>query len=197
MDTALLALKVAVSLGVVLAFIWVVQRRLTKIGALKKSGHGRRAADLTVVARKGLGGKASVVIVDVEGERLVLGVTEQNVSVLTSGAIPVEEPVLELVAPVSIESAAIAPATVAPAAFAAELAKQEQDVPAQAEPSLQTAVPTTAAPTADGAEPLPMRPRDRARRTPVVPTQQQLQGSILSAETWRQAAAAMRSKRAG
>jgi len=137
-----MALRVAVSLGVVLALMWVLHRRATKggFGAAAK-GRGRRSAAVEVVGRQGIGGKASVVVVDVEGERLVLGVSEQSVSLLRSSPTPAPEP----------------------------------------------------------ATPLPMRPRGSARRPDrtVVPTAQQLQGSVLSADTWRQAAAALRSRRAG
>jgi flagellar protein FliO/FliZ len=62
--------------------------------------------------------------------------------------------------------------------------------------ALQDHAATSLSPSA---EPLPMRPRNRDRRPQrtVVPTSAQLQGSLLSADTWRQAAAALRSRRAG
>ena len=77
MDTLFLALRVAVSLAAVLGLLWYVQRRLTK-GSV-----GQRSAGLvSVVGRQGIGQKASVVVVDVDGIRFVLGVTEQSVTVL-------------------------------------------------------------------------------------------------------------------
>ncbi|TFC52094.1 flagellar biosynthetic protein FliO [Cryobacterium sp. TmT2-59] len=80
MDTVVVALRVALSLAAVLGLLWVLQRRLTK------SARGGRSANLvTVVGRQGLGQKASVVVVDIEGRRFVLGVTEQSVSVLHTG----------------------------------------------------------------------------------------------------------------
>ncbi|KQO64900.1 FliO/MopB family protein [Curtobacterium sp. Leaf261] len=183
MDTVVVALRVALSLGVVLALLWVLQRKLSK-GMLGKGARAHRAATVTVVARQGIGGKASVVVVDVEGERLVLGVTESQVNVLSSGETPVPE--LELVAPVDITPTASTGTIVLPAAqpqpFSAVLAAEHQAAPFL--------------PSAPAAEPLPMRPRNRDRRT-AVPTKQQLQGSILSAGTWKQAAAAVRSRRAG
>lgn len=184
-----MALRVAVSLGVVLALMWVLHRRATKggLGAAAK-GRGRRSAAVEVVGRQGIGGKASVVVVDVEGERLVLGVSEQSVSLLRSGPTPAPEltivtgpVVLPTVAPVAPE-----PAPAAPSAdrFRAELERQDR---------------AAAVLPADTATPLPMRPRGSARRPSrtVVPTAQQLQGSVLSADTWRQAAAALRGRRAG
>jgi hypothetical protein len=187
-----MALRVAVSLGVVLALMWVLHRRATKggLGAAAK-GRGRRSAAVEVVGRQGIGGKASVVVVDVEGERLVLGVSEQSVSLLRSGPTPAPEltivtgpvvlPTVAPVAPVAPESAPAAPSA---DRFRAELERQDRAA---------TVLP------ADTATPLPMRPRGSARRPgrTVVPTAQQLQGSVLSADTWRQAAAALRGRRAG
>lgn len=184
MDTLVIALRVALSLGVVLALMWVLHRRVAKgqFGAGKKP-RGRRSAAVEVVARQGIGGKASVVVVDVEGERLVLGVTEQGVSLLTSGAAPAPELAIvtgPVVLPTVPRAVPTVPAATAPSAdaFRAELDRQD-----------------LAAPDLPGD--LPLRPRNRSRRAAVVPTSTQLQGSILSADTWRQAAAALRSRRAG
>jgi flagellar biogenesis protein FliO len=196
-----MALRVAVSLGVVLALMWVLHRRATKggLGAAVKA-RGRRSAAVEVVGRQGIGGKASVVVVDVEGERLVLGVSEQSVSLLRSGPTPAPEltvvagPVALPTAPRAVASApepaeptSAGPTTVAAPsadAFRAELERQDHAA---------TGLPADAAPV------LPMRPRGPARRPArtVVPTAQQLQGSVLSADTWRQAAAALRGRRAG
>lgn len=187
-----MALRVAVSLGVVLALMWVLHRRATKggLGAAAK-GRGRRSAAVEVVGRQGIGGKASVVVVDVEGERLVLGVSEQSVSLLRSGPTPAPElsivtgpVVLPTVAPVAPVAPEPAPAAPSADRFGAELERQDRAA---------TVLP------ADTATPLPMRPRGSARRPgrAVVPTAQQLHGSVLSADTWRQAAAALRGRRAG
>lgn len=202
MDTVVVALRVALSLGVVLALLWVLQRKLSK-GLLGKGARTHRAATVTVVARQGIGGKASVVVVDVDGERLVLGVTEAQVNVLTSGETPA--PTLELVTPIA-ESTPATGTIVLPAAqpqpFSAVLAAEHQAAPSpQARPTDRSASDRNRPegahlPSEPAAEPLPMRPRNRDRRT-AVPTKQQLQGSILSADTWKQAAAAVRSRRAG
>ncbi|KTR41919.1 hypothetical protein NS263_03630 [Curtobacterium oceanosedimentum] len=197
MDTLWMTLRVAVSLGVVLALMWVLHRRATKGGLGAAKARGRRSAAVEVVGRQGLGGKASVVVVDVEGERLVLGVSEQSVSLLRSGPTPAPELTI-VTGPVVLptEPRTPAPATTADR-FRAELERQEHattglpaDVPAER---------ATDAVTGTTATPLPMRPRGSARRPAraVVPTAQQLQGSVLSADTWRQAAAALRGRRAG
>jgi flagellar biosynthetic protein FliO len=173
-DTLLVTLRVALSLGVVLALMWVLHRASRKRFSGKPSG--RRAATVEVVGRQGIGGKASVVVVDVEGERLVLGVSEHGVQLLTSGQAPAPELTI-VTGPVALP---VRPAPSADA-FGRELAQQ--------------ADATTGLPSA--AEPLPMRPRNRRAQRTTVPTVQQLQGSILSVDTWRQAAAALRNRRAG
>ncbi|PZE29773.1 flagellar biosynthetic protein FliO [Curtobacterium sp. MCBD17_028] len=174
MDTLVVALRVALSLGVVLALLWFVQRRVAKSTTGSSRGRGRRSAAVQVVARQGIGGKASVVVVDVEGERLVLGVTEQQVAVLASGT---------AAAGSDAGSDAIDP-------FRAVLA-------AQAAPSLPAAAQALTEEPESAAPVLRARPRNRRAAHIAVPTQQQLQGSILSADTWRQAAAAVRARRAG
>jgi flagellar protein FliO/FliZ len=188
-DTLVVALRVALSLGVVLALLWVLQRKLSKGTLGKRLGvrqRGRRTATVNVVARQGIGGKASVVVVDVEGERLVLGVTEHQVTMLTSGETPA--PTLEIVTgPIALPTPAAAPEPTRVEAAPRDAFRAELELQAQAEPSLQTGA----------AEPLPMRPRGRTRKAAPAPAAQQLQGSILSPDTWRQAAQAVRSRRAG
>lgn len=77
MDTLIVAVRVVLSLGVVLALLWYLQRRLSR-GALAKGVSN----PVSVVGRQPIGQKASVVVVEVLGTRLVLGVTEQSVTVL-------------------------------------------------------------------------------------------------------------------
>jgi flagellar protein FliO/FliZ len=82
---------VILALGVVVGVLWFVQKRVT--------GHQTRTRTgdpLTVVARRGIGSKASVVVLDTGGKRFVLGVTEHAVNVLHADEAP--EPVEETVA---------------------------------------------------------------------------------------------------
>ncbi|MFJ3382991.1 MULTISPECIES: FliO/MopB family protein [unclassified Curtobacterium] len=184
MDTLVITLRVALSLGVVLALMWVLHRRVSKGQLGRTTAKGRRSAAVEVVARQGIGGKASVVVVDVEGERLVLGVTEHGVNLLRSGQAPAPELTI-VTGPVALPSVprpvVPEPTVAAPSAdaFRAELDRQDQ------------------AATSTSPSDLPLRPRNRSRRTVAVRTSAQLQGSILSADTWRQAAAAVRNRRAG
>lgn len=83
METLFLVLRVAVSLGVVLAVIWFAHRRISANRARTRSPQL-----VTVVARQSLAPKASMVVVDADGRRLMLGVTEHGVTVLSDRAAP-------------------------------------------------------------------------------------------------------------
>ncbi|TJY71489.1 hypothetical protein E4J89_04380 [Arthrobacter sp. CAU 1506] len=85
METVVLALRVALSLAVVLGLLWVLQRRFSR-GART----GARKL-VRVVERQTIGPKASVVVVDADGQRFLLGVTDQAVSVLDTREAPAEE----------------------------------------------------------------------------------------------------------
>jgi flagellar protein FliO/FliZ len=85
METVVLALRVALSLAVVLGLLWVLQRRFSR-GART----GARKL-VRVVERQTIGPKASVVVVDADGQRYLLGVTDQAVNVLDTREAPVEE----------------------------------------------------------------------------------------------------------
>lgn len=147
MDTLIVALRVVLSLSVVFVLLWYMQRRFTK-GVRARGG----ANLVTVVGRQGLGQKASVVVVDIDGQRLVLGVTEQSVTVLHGSETPV------------------------PAAGHAAFARS-------------MGVATEHDTDTDADEPVRIRPRRKPAPSGV------LGGSILSASTWQQAAAALRQGR--
>ncbi|MEL4318655.1 flagellar biosynthetic protein FliO [Leifsonia sp. YIM 134122] len=89
MDLVIVVARVALSLAAVLGLLVFLQRRITR-GSKRRV---RTATPLEVVARTGVGSKASVVVIDVDGRRFVLGVTEQNINVLHSGErTPVVDP---------------------------------------------------------------------------------------------------------
>jgi flagellar protein FliO/FliZ len=88
MDAVLTMLRVVVSLAAVLGVIWYLHRRVTRRQLRTK----KKANPVTVVGKQGIAAKASVVVVDVDGRRLVLGVTEHSVNVLHSAEqVPVAE----------------------------------------------------------------------------------------------------------
>lgn len=211
MDTVVVGLRVVLSLGVVLALLWVLQKRLVKGG---RAGT-RATSQVSVVARQGVGAKASVVVVDVEGERLVLGVTESSVTVLAAADRPVEAAPLTLVPsgtpddePTPVQEARVTP--IAPVAIPAPSASFAAVLSAETSAALAT-TPSLASASATPAELL--RPRGAARRAataglrgraPRDPAARRtgraaksLEGSILAPDTWRQAAAVLRSGRVG
>ncbi|MDQ1217874.1 flagellar biosynthetic protein FliO [Microbacterium arborescens] len=74
-----------------LAIVWVLQRRFSRGstgGARTGRARGTRptrsdaVADITVVAKRGIGPKAQVAVVEIDGARYVLGITEGGVSML-------------------------------------------------------------------------------------------------------------------
>jgi len=84
MDTILVAVRVLLSLAAVVGLLWFLQRRITK-GTVST----RATKLVNVVTRQGLAQKASVVVIDVEGKRFLLGVTEHSVTVLDTTDLPV------------------------------------------------------------------------------------------------------------
>ncbi len=177
MDTLFVGLRVVVSLGAVLALLWVIQRKVSKSGTVAK-----KAKHIQVVARQGIAGKASVAVVDVDGARYVLGVTEQSVNVLSVGEAPQEARVTALapVAPVAVPVAPSAPA------FAETLAAQTGRVDEIRPEVLPVATNSTHS----------VSPRRAARAAAAAaPVASPVAGSILSASTWKMAAAAMRQQR--
>ncbi|MBT1002810.1 flagellar biosynthetic protein FliO [Paenarthrobacter sp. DKR-5] len=162
MDTFLLAVRVLLSLGAVVAVLWIVQRRVTR------AQRGSRPGDpLTVVSRRGVGQKASIVVVDSGGKRFLLGVTEQSVNVLHTEDAPAPARVLEAVP----EPSAVA--------FAKALAGRTTVRERAGEGGDAAAEGTRAA--------LRHRPAPR-HGSPAAP----LDGSILSPATWKQAGEALR-----
>jgi len=83
MDTLVVALRVALSLGVVFALLWFLHRRITRGGASRGA-----AVAISVVGKQAVGQKASVVVVDTDGRRFVLGVTEHTITVLHEAETP-------------------------------------------------------------------------------------------------------------
>ena len=102
METLFLALRVLVALAAVLGLIWVVQRRLTrgsgKKGALAARLGGAPKRAIQVHGSHRLSAKASVTVVEIDGVKLVLGVTEQGISVLEPTPTPAATPVVVTIA---------------------------------------------------------------------------------------------------
>lgn len=217
MDAAVLALRTVLALVVVVGLVVVLGRvlddraagrtqdgvlsRLTKpFRALLPGGstaprRRRPAPVLTVVGRQGLGPKASVAVVDVGDQRLVLGVTEAGVTLLTSMEAPALEPEQELVADAparttddaaqavrevqAVQTAQVAPPAAFDEVFAGIVGQgstgPESTVAGHV--SLEKSTVVTAAPET----------RPAGAPSPVA-------GSVLSPATWRQAVTAVQSR---
>ncbi|WP_167138787.1 flagellar biosynthetic protein FliO [Diaminobutyricimonas sp. TR449] len=87
METLELTLRVVLALAVVFGLLWVVQR---KVAGSKRT---QPVAPIQVLGRQRVSPKASVVLIEADGKRFVLGVTDQAVTVVhaeTTSATPVE-----------------------------------------------------------------------------------------------------------
>jgi flagellar protein FliO/FliZ len=191
-DTFLLALRVVVSLGVVIGAIWFVQRRVTRGGGGSRAK--RASKPMSVIARQNLGPKASVAVVEFGGKRFLLGVTEHGIAVLdgTEAEVPAEVPAEVVVE----ERAAVTAAAVTTTAVTRRAASKQNsrdfalalgqaaDV-APAAKAVATAIPA----------PAPVRLARPQNFNGMFPQgSSKMAGSILSAATWKQAWIAVRGR---
>ena len=90
-----LLLQVVIALGVIILFVWLVSKAArSRPGRMLLGGAGitgggmfgvfgsKRQTPINVISRQMLGKGMSLVIVEVEGKLLMLGVTQHNISVL-------------------------------------------------------------------------------------------------------------------
>jgi len=198
METFLAGARVVVSLVVVLGLLWMLQRRLTRGSRKNASAH-----PVTIVTKQAISPKASVVIIDVDGSRLLLGVTEHAVSVLQSGDVP--EPAIEAVPAVAARATTAKTAATRAAtaqsgakAFAESLGKVTAAKISAAKPATKTATKTVAKPVAKSATKTAAPKTTTAKKNPdLAPVaaftgQGPLAGSILSPTTWKQLGATIR-----
>jgi len=200
-STVVVTLRVLVSLAVVLGLVWWFARR-GKTGTRARV----RPASVSVVGRQTLGRRTAVAVVEVEGRRLLLGLTDQQVSLLAEltvtpepgrGVERTEIDPAELARMVGMDAAdlpVLPPADepaddladdlvpVAPRAAARAAVPAPRPAPAEPRSSARAARPERA-------------PRRPAARTPAVPMQRRpLEGSILDASAWRQAVVAVQER---
>lgn len=175
METVFIALRVLVVLAVIITVLWYVQRRVTK-----GRGAARRTNAVSVVGRQGIGPKASVVVVDVGGNRFVLGVTERQVSVLHTGERP--------------HDAEVRPLKPVRKTFAKELPGAAETAPTgsvgAAAPAGPTSTTSSTSTTDTRQDADFLTAQGRASLF-----DEALKGSILSPATWRQASSAVRPKK--
>lgn len=195
-----LGLRVLLSLACVLGLLWFAARRLSGTASAKR----QRTAALSVVARQSLGGRTGVAVVEIGDRRLLVGVSEHGVNLLSELGSSADVETVTGVEPLTVGGPPAAgappidpsPAPRVPQAVAAagvRAARVEID-PAELESwLLQNDVlgadvlgpdlAATGLPLTDLSTP--------AARMPAVPTPRSpLEGSILDATVWRQAVAA-------
>jgi flagellar protein FliO/FliZ len=196
-DTFLLALRVVVSLGVVIGAIWFVQRRVSRGSGGPRAK--RAGKPMSVIARQNLGPKASVAVVEFGGKRFLLGVTEHGIAVLDDTQTEAEETVAVTEA-AAIEAPAAPITPVAPVAVTRRASSKQNSrdfalalgqVAADATPAAKTAVAPRAATPPVAAVRL-AKPQNFTGAFPGGNTK--MAGSILSAATWKQAWIAVRGR---
>jgi flagellar protein FliO/FliZ len=124
METLFLALRVLVALGAVLGLIWFVQRKMTrgsKKSAIASRFGGAAKRPIQVLGSHRLTAKASITVVEIDGVKLVLGVTEQGISVLEPAP----------AAPVVLATTPVAATIAEPAAIGSESDPTQVAAPAE------------------------------------------------------------------
>lgn len=162
MDSLLLVLRVALSLAAVLGLLWWLGRRMRTSSA----GRARRES-LTVVGRQQLSRRAGIAVVEAAGRRLVLGYSDQGVTLVHDAG--------EAPAP-SDDRVDLDPHSLSLVADARDASAAPGD-PADAVVVDLDPARLMSARTADA----------RRHRTP-------LDGSILAPDTWRKAVAAVQER---
>jgi flagellar protein FliO/FliZ len=175
-STTVLVLRVAVSLAAVLGLLWWLARRTGGRPGAKGARAGllrpRTSLQLAVVGRQSLGGRTSVALVAVGDRRLLLGVSEHGVTLLTE------------VAPEPAE-----PAGATTRREELDAAELERLLEQPLAPVTGAAATTSTFPTSTSATSAP------AARKPAVPKQRNpLEGSVLDATMWRQAVVAVQER---
>lgn len=208
MDSIFLALRVVVSIGVVIGAIWFVQRRMGRGGRTKSvNGAKSKAKPISMVARQAVGAKASVAVVEFDGKRFLLGVTEHGVSVLNT-ADAVVEPAADAAFADALTEAAEGDALLAeaeeepivvPRALAPSRARTSYTdgttVSARATIAARTAAPASSTTSSVRRTPLSANTGAQAYPAPPMVPASRLSGSVLSAATWKQALTALRGDR--
>ncbi|MFJ6417458.1 FliO/MopB family protein [Paeniglutamicibacter sp. NPDC091659] len=170
MENFFLLLRVVISLAAVLGLLFYLRKRL-----LHRFGSAT-ASQVTIVERHGIGPKSTVVLLDVQGRRYLLGVGESSINVLDSFEAP--EPPVAVAASGAFEDASAARRS---QSFALSLQKIAGS-------------PTAGAGRPDVAD--PAATDDGTRHAPPAGTASgPLAGSVLSPDTWRQAWVALKTGR--
>jgi flagellar protein FliO/FliZ len=176
MDQVLLALRVIVSLAIVIGLMW----------ALSRIGRGRtparRGTPLDIVSRTSVGKHGSILILRVGERGLVVGVTEQSMSLLAEIELAPEPVVAERRESVVLSEAVLSDALLSDAV----LSDAALDAALLSEVSRGAHAGTTHSITASA--------HASGRRGARAASSTTLAGSVLSPKTWRDLSAALRER---
>lgn len=171
----ILGLRVLLALACVLGLMWYLGRRMSGSGPVRR----RRAEAMQVVGRQSLGGKSGLALVEVGGRRLLLGISERGVNLLTEIAVePSDEALTEV-------RTALDPQTLTPL---------DPESPAQLLPAAGGRSPMPVQRTATNRADAPNLSTPAARKPAVPKPRNPLEGSILDATAWRQAVVAVQER---
>ena len=177
-SSLVLGLRVTLALACVLGLMWFMGRRLSGSAAVKR----QRTTSVAVLAKQSLGQKAGVALVEVAGRRLLLGVSEHGVTMLTEIEVLPEPVVTERVERVELD----------PSLLELELNPPAGSTYPSAPRTYRSPGSTLAIPD-DASSLVPLS--TPAARMPAVPKPRNpLEGSILDAATWRQAVVAVQER---
>lgn len=165
-ETLLVLLRVAVSLGVVIALIVYVGRRLSAGRASERS----READVHVVGRQGLGRHSGVAVIAAGDRRLLVGFSDTQVQLLTELG-----PVAATPEPMTADRTPVRRTTTS------DDRRSAAGPTAAGDPALAGGLPGTGSGPGRAVLPRPRPAPDDAAQRSV------LAGSVLSAQTWRAA----------
>ena len=173
MDQVLLAIRVIVSLAVVIGLMWAISR-------LTKGRTTTKGVPLEIVSRAAVGKKASVIVLRIGERGLVVGVTEHSMSLLAEIEIEDEPVRVEQRTPVDLSAALL----VEEAGYtAAEVVDHLDPVSLFDDQAVAVGLRSTID-----------TPRHTSGRRAAPETSTPLTGSVLSPQTWRDMAQALREK---
>lgn len=189
MDQLLLALRVAVSLAIVIGMIWALSK-------VTRRWNPTRSAAIQVISKVSLSKRSSLIVVGVGDRGMLLGVTDHGITQLGEVALPSKstpaEPQRSAIV-VDLHGATRGREPRFEDYLAADLAADLQP-----EAYLEGYVlPGSTAPTAQQSRRRGRGARSQRQQGPQAdpqPKKDALAGSVLSPDTWRQAMSAIRDK---
>jgi flagellar protein FliO/FliZ len=80
-STVSMTIRLVFSMGVVIGLMLIAARIMRKRGMVRRASS--KLTDINIVGRRGLGKHASIAVVEINGRQLIVGVTDQQISLLS------------------------------------------------------------------------------------------------------------------